>query len=90
MQLLGTKEINSWDKKKSRNLLGQKITQPLNEKNHGTTRDKQNHATSEGKKMTQPLKTEKITLSIDPISSKLFHKALNCSKWHQICPNRSK
>ena len=41
------------------------------QKNHGTTWDKQHHATSEDKK---------ITLPIGPIASKLFYKALNCSK----------
>ena len=38
-------------------------------------------------KITQPIKTQTFRLSIGPIASKLVHKALNCSKWHQICPN---
>ena len=74
MQPLGTTKNHgiSWDKKKSRNLWGQKITQPLGQKNHATSQDK------------------KVTLSIGPIASKLFHNALNFSKWHQFGPNWSK
>ena len=83
--------------KKSRNLLGQKITQPLGTKQTANLLKQKNHATSwvqkitqplGTKKIAQPLKTKKIMFSLGPIASKLVHKALNCSKWHQICPNR--
>ena len=57
-----------------------KITQPL--------RTKKNHATSGTKKCN--LFGQKIMLSKGSIVSKLVHKALNCSKWHQICTNGSK
>ena len=63
MQPLGTK--------KSRNLQGRKkITQPLGtKKNHATSWDK-NHATSQDKKITQPLGTKKI---MQPLGIKKNH-----------------
>ena len=90
--LLGTKNhTNSQDKKKSCNPQGQKnhatsqdkkkILQSLQTKKSFNLYDNKHHATSWDKK---------ITLSIDPIASKLVHRASNCSKWHQICPNWSK
>ena len=75
MQLLGGKKI-------TQPLETNKITQPLRTKKSQNLWDNQNHATSWNKK--------KITLSIGPIASKLVHRAPNCSKWHQICPNGSK
>ena len=90
----GEKNHATSQEKKSRKLSGQKnitknhatswdkkITQPLGTKKITEPWDKKNHATSQDKK---------ATLSIGPIASKLVHKAPNCSKWHQICPNRSK
>ena len=52
--------------------------------------DKKNHATSWDKKIMQPLKTKQITGSMGQIAANLVYKASNCSKWHQICTNRSK
>ena len=79
----------SWGPKKSSNILGQT--------NSATSQEEKNHATSQDKKISckiiQPLWTKKIMQllgTIGPIASKLVHKALNVSKWHQICPNRSK
>ena len=66
-----------------------KSLNPSDPKNHATSRDK-NHTTSWDKQKSCNLSRQKITLSIGPIASKLVHKALNCSKWHQICPNRSR
>ena len=67
------------DKKKHATSQDKKITEPLGtKKNHATSGDKKNHAISQDKR---------VTLSI---ASKLVHNAPNCSKWHQICPNRYK
>ena len=54
--------MHNFGTKKSRNLLGQKITQPL-----GT---KRNHPTSWDKKITQPLGTKKIT---EPLGTEKNH-----------------
>ena len=61
--------ISSWDKKKSQNLLDQKILQLSGQKklrnllgtkkNHKTSWDNKNHATSQDKKVTQPIGTKK-------------------------------
>ena len=83
-QPLGDKKDHktSWDKKKSRNLSGQKkITHPFRIKKITQPLGQKNHAT---------YRDQKITLSIGPIVRKLVHKAPNCSKWLQICPNGSK
>ena len=75
----------SWDKKyhaKSCNLFGQK-------KNHATSRTK-TKIMQQKNLPTYQKKKEKKTFLIGPIASKLVHTAQNCSKWHQICPNRSK
>ena len=77
MQPLGTKKITQQFETKEikQALRTKKITQPLG---------------LMPKKVTQPLRTKKIMLSIGPIASKLVHKAPNCGKWHQICPDLSK
>ena len=54
------------EQKKSRNLPGQKIMQPLKTKHsHATSRDNKNHANSQDKKITQHLGTKKITQPLE-------------------------
>ena len=78
MQPLGTKKITQpLGTKKTQPLETNKITQPLRSKKSRNL-------------LGQKILQTKITLSIGPIASKVVNKALNCFKWHQICPNRSK
>ena len=86
--------------KKSSNHLGQKKSRNLSKKkDYATSQDKKkslnlsgqkNHATSWVNKNHETSWDQKIMLSIGPIAFELVHNALNCSKWHQLCPNRSK
>ena len=87
-------------KKKSLKLSGPKKNHATSQdkKNRATSRDKKkscnlsgqkNHKTSGTKKACNLSGQKKITL-IGLIASKLVNKAPNCSKRHQICPNRIK
>ena len=79
----------SQDKKIMQPFLTEKISTSRDKKITQRLRSKKSRNLFGQKKITQPLKI-KNTLSIGPIASKLVHKALSCSKWHQTCPKRSK
>ena len=86
MQHFGTKQI-------MQPLGTKKITQPFETKEiKQALRTKKNHAISwtHAKKSHATSWDKKIMLSICPIASKLVHKAPNCGKWNQICPDLSK